>query len=97
MYGKEGHLSCTCLLLEVPDKNFVLYKIELVSSYRSVDVTVSTGASKLVVNNLNICLNIDDSTVDPMGRDFWSTMYRIGQPPATVRVTPVGKHYAGGS
>jgi hypothetical protein len=75
MCGKEGHPSSACLLLEVRDKNFVLYKIELISSYRSVDVTMSTSASKLVANNLNICLNKDDSTVHRMGRDFWPTLY----------------------
>jgi hypothetical protein len=45
MCGKEGHLTCAHLLLEVPDK-FVLYKIELISSYRPVNVTVSISTSK---------------------------------------------------
>jgi hypothetical protein len=49
MCGKEGHLSYARLLLA--DKNLVLYKIELISSYRSVDVTVSIRARTLVANN----------------------------------------------
>jgi hypothetical protein len=32
--------------------------------------SVSISASKLVANNLNICLNKDDSTVNPMGCVF---------------------------
>jgi hypothetical protein len=55
MYGKEGHLCCASLLLEVPDKNFVLYKIELISSYRSVNVTV------------NKCLEVGGQQFEPYG------------------------------
>jgi hypothetical protein len=75
MCDKEGHATCARFLLEVPDKNFVLYNIELISSHRSVDVTMSTSASKLVANNLNFCLNKYDSTVNPMGPDFWPILY----------------------
>jgi hypothetical protein len=74
MCGREGHPSCVHLLREVPDRNFVLYKIELISLYRSVNITVSISAMKLVANNLNICLNKDDSTANPLGHDFWLTM-----------------------
>jgi hypothetical protein len=87
MCGKEGCPPCARLLPEVPDKNFVLYKIQLISSYRSVNVTVSISASKLVANNLNICLNQDDSTVNPMGRHIWPTLYmaKITQNPPKVQ------------
>lgn len=47
--------------------------------YKQLLCSVSLNASELVDSNLNIHLNKDDLTVNPMGRDFWPICTVVSQ------------------
>jgi hypothetical protein len=38
---------------------------------------MSVSASKLVVNNTNVCVNKAHLTVNPTGHNYWATMYLL--------------------